>query len=71
MDELLDVVELVVDAGDIAGMVLRVLGLLAILAGVGLWLFTDVTLLVPAVLVLVGLGLLVVPEILLAFAELT
>ena len=70
MDELLDVIDLVADVGELAGWLFRLLGVVAILAGVGLWLFTDVTLLVPAVLVVLGLALLVVPEILLAFVEL-
>ncbi|WP_336326774.1 hypothetical protein [Halovenus sp. HT40] len=70
MDELFDVLDLVVDVGELAGWLFRILGVVAILAGIGLWLFTDVTLLVPAVLVVLGLVLLVVPEILLAFAEL-
>ena len=70
MDELLDVIDLVADVGELAGWLFRLLGVVAILAGVGLWLFTDVILLVPAVLVVLGLALLVVPEILLAFVEL-
>jgi hypothetical protein len=70
MDEILDVVELVADVGELAGWLFRVLGIVAILAGVGVWLFTDITVLVPAVLILVGLGLLIIPEILLSFVEL-
>jgi hypothetical protein len=70
MDELLDVVELVADVGEWAGLLFRVLAVVAILAGVGIWLFVDVTVLVPAVLILVGVGLLVIPELLLSVIEL-
>ncbi|MFB6132814.1 MAG: hypothetical protein ABEJ44_05350 [Halanaeroarchaeum sp.] len=44
---------------------------MAIIAGLGLWLFTDMGLLVvPGVLVVVGLVLLVVPGAVLALLEL-
>jgi hypothetical protein len=66
MDEALEVVDLLADAGleGVVGWVLRVLGLLALAAGAGLWLFTDAGLLVlPALLMLAGLVLLVVPDL--------
>jgi hypothetical protein len=73
MDEVLEVVDVAADAG-LGGAVtwiLRLVGLLAVLAGLGLWLLTDAGLLVlPALLVVVGLVLLVVPSVLLALAEL-
>lgn len=74
MDEALEAVELVADS-ELEGAftwLLRIIGLLALLAGIGLWLFTEMGLLVlPAVLMVVGLVLLVAPSILLALAELT
>jgi hypothetical protein len=70
MDEVLDVLGLVADLGGLATWLSRLLGIVAVLAGVAIWLFTDIALLVPAVLVAVGLALLVVPELLLAVAEL-
>jgi hypothetical protein len=74
MDEVLDVVDVVADSGfeGIVTWLLRLVGLVAILAGLGLWLFTEMGLLVlPAVLILVGLVLLVAPSVLLLAAELT
>ncbi|GCF14862.1 hypothetical protein Harman_27970 [Haloarcula mannanilytica] len=74
MDEILDIVDLVADSGfeGIVTWLVRLVGLVALLAGLGLWLFTDMGLLVvPAVLLLVGLVLLVAPSILLLAAELT
>ncbi|WP_128477370.1 hypothetical protein [Halorussus pelagicus] len=72
MDEALEVVDLVADAG-LEGLVtwlLRLVGLLALLGGVGLWLFTEMGLLVvPALLIVGGLVLLVAPSVLLALAE--
>jgi hypothetical protein len=74
MDEALEAAELVADS-ELEGVVvwlLRVVGLLAIVAGLGLWLLTEMGLLVlPAVLILSGLVLLVAPSLLLALAELT
>lgn len=68
MDEVLDAVEVVADS-DLEGAfvwLLRLLGLLAVVGGLGLWLLTDAGLLVlPALLVVVGLVLLVVPNVLL------
>jgi hypothetical protein len=73
MDEALEVVDALADSG-LEGAVtwlLRVLGLLAVLAGVGMWLFTDAGILVlPALLVAVGVVLLVAPSVLLVAAEL-
>lgn len=71
MDELLDVMDLAADAG-LEGAItwlFRLLGLLAVLAGIGLFAFTDVTILVPVALVVVGLLLLIVPGTLVQVAE--
>ena len=73
MDEILDVVDLVADSGfeGIVTWLVRLVGLVALLGGLGLWLFTEMGLLVvPAVLILVGLVLLVAPSVLLLAAEL-
>ncbi|WP_380675600.1 hypothetical protein [Salinigranum sp. GCM10025319] len=73
MDEALEAAEVVADSG-LEGVVvwlLRLLGVAAVLAGLGLWLLTDAGLLVlPALLIVVGIVLIAVPGILLAFAEL-
>ena len=73
MDEALEVVEVVADS-ELEGAfvwLLRVLGLLAVLAGLGLWLFTEAGLLVlPAALIALGVVLLVAPNVLLFLAEL-
>jgi hypothetical protein len=74
MDEALEVVEVVADS-ELEGAfvwLLRILGIVAVLAGLGLWLLTDMGLLIlPALLIVVGLVLLVAPQILLFLAELT
>jgi hypothetical protein len=74
MDEALEVVEVVADA-ELEGAfvwLLRILGIVAVLAGLGLWLLTDTGLLVlPALLIVVGLVLLIAPQLLLVLAELT
>jgi len=73
MDEALEVVDLVADFGleGVVTWLFRLVGLLAVLAGIGLWLLTDMGLfVVPAVLVAGGLVLLVAPGVLLALAEL-
>jgi len=73
MDEALEVVDIVADSGleGVITWVLRLLGLLALLAGLGLWLFTDAGLLIiPAVLIVVGIVLLIAPSVLLLLAEL-
>jgi hypothetical protein len=74
MDEALEVAEVVADSGLEGAVVwlLRILGGLAILAGLGLWLLTDAGLLMlPALLIVVGIVLLVAPSVLLVLAELT
>jgi hypothetical protein len=73
MDDALEVVDLVADSGFEGAVVwlFRLLGLLAVLAGLGLWLLTDAGFLVlPALLLVVGVVLLVAPTLLLALAEL-
>ena len=73
MDELLDVVEVAADVGleGVFAWIVRVIGLLVLLAGAGMWLATDMGLLVlPAALMVVGIALLVAPSVLLAVAEL-
>lgn len=73
MDEALEVAEVVADSG-LEGAItwaLRLLGLVLLLAGAGMWLLTDAGLLVlPAVLMLAGVVLIVAPSVLLLFAEL-
>ncbi|AUV81579.1 hypothetical protein C2R22_07845 [Salinigranum rubrum] len=73
MDEALEAAELVAES-ELEGVVvwlLRVVGLLAIAAGLGLWLFTETGLLVlPALLIVVGVVLVAAPSVLLALAEL-
>lgn len=73
MDDFLEIVDVVADSGleGVVTWLLRLLGLVAVLAGVGLWLLTEMGLLfLPAVLIAVGLVLLVAPTVLLALAEL-
>jgi len=73
MDEVLDVVELVADSGleEAVAWVLRLIGVVALLAGVGLWLLTEMGLLwLPAILIALGLFLLVAPQVLLLVADL-
>ena len=73
MDEALEVVDVVADSGfeGVVTWLLRLVGLVAVLAGLGLWLLTDMGLLVvPALLIVVGLVLLAAPSVLLALAEL-
>lgn len=73
MDEVLDAAELVQDAGfeGAFAWLFRIVGILVVLAGLGLWLFTEMTLLwIPAVLVVAGLILIAIPEVLLALLEL-
>ena len=73
MDEALEVVELVADAGFEGALVwvFRLLGLVVALAGLGLWLFADFSLLwLPAALLAVGILLAVVPDLLLSVVEL-
>lgn len=70
MDEVLDIAEVVADSGlvDAFAWILRFLGVVAVLAGIGLWLLTEMVW-VPAALVLLGLLLLVVPQLLLLVVE--
>lgn len=73
MDEALDAVELLAEFGleGVVAWLLRLVGLVALLAGAGLWLVADMSLLfVPAVLMVVGLVLLVAPSVLLFLTEL-
>lgn len=73
VDDALEVVEVLADS-ELEGAItwlLRLLGVVLLLAGLGLWLLTDAGLLVlPAALIVLGLVLLVAPSILLAVAEL-
>jgi hypothetical protein len=66
MDEALEAAE-AVEGTELEGplvMLLRVIGAIMILAGLGLWLFTEMTLLwVPALLVIVGIVLMTIPGI--------
>lgn len=73
MDEALEVVDVLADSGleGVVTWLLRLVGLVVLLAGAGLWLFTDAGLLVvPALLMVGGLVLLAAPGLLLALAEL-
>jgi hypothetical protein len=73
MDEALELVDVLADLGleGVFTWLLRVVGIVAILTGFGLWLLTESGLLVmPAVLIVVGLLLVGIPELLLAFVEL-
>ncbi|WP_435146967.1 hypothetical protein [Halobaculum sp. P14] len=74
MDEVLEAAELVADSGFEGAVVwlLRIVGALLVLGGLGLWLLTEAGLLwVPAVLIVAGVILAVVPQVLLSLAELT
>jgi hypothetical protein len=73
MDELLDAADVVEDSPleGVLTWLLRVLGIVSIAAGLGLWLFTDAGLLVlPALLLVVGVVLVAAPSVLLLLAEL-
>ena len=73
MDEVLEAAELLQDAGleGAFAWLLRIVGLLAIFAGLGLWLLANWSLLwIPAGLIVAGLILIVVPQILLGLLEL-
>ncbi|ELY88465.1 hypothetical protein [Natrinema altunense] len=72
MDEVLELADVVADS-ELEGLfvwLLRLVGLLAILGGLALWLLTDISLVVPLALLVGGVALLVVPGVLLAVAEL-
>ncbi|WP_226042897.1 hypothetical protein [Natrinema sp. DC36] len=72
MDELLDVLDLLGDSGleDVLTWVFRIIGVLAILAGLGVWLFTDLTFSIPAILIVGGLLFVAIPSLLLELTEL-
>jgi hypothetical protein len=73
MDEVLEAAELAQDAGLEGAFtwLFRVIGLLLALAGLGLWLLGDGGFLwIPAILVVAGLVLVLVPEVLLTLVEL-
>jgi hypothetical protein len=74
MEEALEAAEVVADS-ELEGAftwLLRLLGVLFLLGGLGLWLLTDAGLLVlPALLMLVGVVLIAAPSVLLLLAELT
>ncbi|UPM44838.1 hypothetical protein [Halocatena salina] len=73
MDDILELADVVADSELEGALVwlLRLIGLLALLGGLGLWLLTDMGLLVlPLVLIVGGLILLIVPGLLLTLAEL-
>jgi len=73
MDDVLELVDLVADS-ELEGVfvwLLRLVGLVAVVAGLGLWLLTDMGILVlPLILIVGGVALLVVPSVLLSIAEL-
>lgn len=71
MDEVLEVVDVAADLG-LEGAVtwlLRVVGSLLILDGIGAFALAEITWLVPVAVVVVGLVLLVAPTVLLLLAE--
>ncbi|WP_348609182.1 hypothetical protein [Halobaculum rarum] len=72
MDEALEAAEAIADS-ELEGAVVwvfRVIGILAALAGIGLWLFTQSGLLwLPAILIAVGILLAVIPGILLELID--
>jgi hypothetical protein len=73
MDEALEVAELAADAGleGAFAWLLRIVGIVLVLAGLGLWLVANWSLLwVPAILMVAGVVLLIIPEVLLTFLEL-
>lgn len=71
MDEILEVAELAADSGleEAFAWLFRIAGFLCILAGIGVWLFVDVTILVPIGLVVLGVVLLLIPELLLLLLD--
>jgi len=71
MEEALEVVDVAEDLGLEGALtwLLRVVGLLLVLAGIGVFLLTEVTWLVPVALVVAGLVLIVAPSVLLLVAE--
>ncbi|WP_135536021.1 hypothetical protein [Halostella pelagica] len=71
MDELLDVLDLLGEFGleGVMTWVLRIIGVLAILGGVSVWLFTDLSLIIPVILIVGGLLLVAIPGLLFEFIE--
>ena len=73
MDEIIEVVDIAADFGfrGVFVALLTVLGIIAVIAGFGLWLLTDAGLLVLPALLIVGGGVLTVaPGVVLVVAEL-
>ncbi|MFC3476734.1 hypothetical protein [Halobacterium litoreum] len=73
MDEALEAAEVAADAGleGAVSWLFRIVGVLLVLAGLGLWLVAEMSLLwLPAVLIVAGLLLVLVPEVLFTFVEL-
>ncbi len=72
MDELLDVLDLLGEFGleGVMTWVLRIIGVLAILGGVSVWLFTDLSHIIPVILIAGGLLLVAIPGLLFEFIEL-
>jgi len=73
MDEVLEVVDVAADFGfgGVIVALLTLLGIVAVIAGFGLWLLTDAGLLVLPALLIVGGGVLTVaPGVVLVVAEL-
>jgi|AntRauMinimDraft_4_1070384.scaffolds.fasta_scaffold00191_17 magnesium-transporting ATPase (P-type) len=73
MEEALEAVELAADAGleGVVSWLFRLVGVVLVLAGLGLWLVGNANLLwLPAVLVAAGLLLVLVPEVLFTAVEL-
>ena len=72
MDEIIEVAEVAADFGleGVMAWIVRIIGLLVLVAGAGMWLVADMSLLVlPAALMVVGLVVLVAPSIFLLFLE--
>jgi hypothetical protein len=73
MDEVLEVAEVAADFGleGVFRLILGLVGFLLLLGGLGLWLLTDMGLLVlPAVLMVVGVLLMVAPVVLFVIGDL-
>ncbi|WP_436932785.1 hypothetical protein [Halosimplex halobium] len=73
MDEVLEVAEVAADFGleGVFRLILGLVGFLLLVGGLGLWLFTDMGLLVlPAVLMVVGVLLMVAPVVLFVIGDL-
>ncbi|WP_135365425.1 hypothetical protein [Halosimplex halophilum] len=73
MDEVLEVAEVAADFGleGVFRLILGLVGFLLLVGGLGLWLLTDMGLLVlPAVLMVVGVLLMVAPVVLFVIGDL-